>query len=281
VVRGEISITALSVDCNMAQQNAEGLPKNAAEHSAMLAFAGQRYSAKPSATGMPRFVYVGFQSVALKDVRTLNGGYADDVWFSRGYFNPNIEQVTIERLTSSNRVNPRRATISFSGLCQNVEIRDVDIDSLHMEETSSPTYDHLPRQSDVFEPSLWRLENVTAKNIGLAAKASPPQGNVYVLEASNLKTGESFGPVSGRGRYQGLHAATRIRQRSALPIEQPHVRSPDLAPRPGHGGAGWRASTNLAIRQSVHRHLLREHVSRQRECQGRRDPHQRVLTCGA
>jgi hypothetical protein len=199
VVRGEISITGVSVDCNMAQQNAEGLPKNAAEHSAMLAFAGQRYSAKPSPTGVPRFVYVGFKSVTLKDVRTLNGGYADDVWFSRGYFNPNIEQVKIERFTSSNRVNPRRATISFSGLCQNVEIRDVDIYSLHMEETSSPTYDHLPRQSDVFEPSLWRLENVTAKNIGLAAKASPPQGNVYVLQASNLKTSESFGLYQAGG----------------------------------------------------------------------------------
>src|SRR5437588_1221702 len=128
----------------------------------MLGFAGQGSSTKASPAGVPRSVYVGFRSVTLRDVRTLNGGYADDVWFSRGYFNPNIEHVTIERLTSANRVNPRRATISFSGLCQNVEIWDVDIYSLHMEETSS-LYDHLPRQGDVFKPSAWRLDNITAQ----------------------------------------------------------------------------------------------------------------------
>jgi hypothetical protein len=196
VIRGEISISGVSVDCNMGQQ---GLANKAAEHSAMLGFAGQRYSTKPSPTGVPRLVYMGFKSVTLRDVSTLNGGFADDVWFSRGYFNPNIESVTIERLTSTNRVSPRRATISFSGLCQNVDIRDLDIYSLHLEEASSVTYDNLPRQSDVFQPSVWKLGNIRAKGIGLAAKASPPHGNVYTLEAANLTASEAFGVFQAGG----------------------------------------------------------------------------------
>lgn len=186
VVRGQISITGVSVDCNMHQQKIETLPKDAAEHSAMLGFAGQGYPAPRSSTGKKRIVYVAFQSVALTDVQTVNGGYADDVWFSRGYFNPNIQRVDIERFRSTNRVNPRRASISFSGVCQNVRITDADLYSLHMEETSSD-YSQLPRPSDVFQPSAWNLRTIKAQLIGLAAK-----GKVYVLDASDLTTSESF-----------------------------------------------------------------------------------------
>ncbi|MCA1705617.1 MAG: hypothetical protein LC808_21105, partial [Actinobacteria bacterium] len=187
VIRGEITITGVSADCNMHRQKLETLPKaTAAEHSAMLGFAGQGYPAPRSSTGRKRIVYVGFHSVALTDVQTVNGGYADDVWFSRGYFNPNIERVDIERFRSTNRVNPRRASISFSGVCQNVRITDADLFSLHMEETSSD-YRQLPRQSDVFQPSAWSLRSVKAQHISLGAK-----GKVYVLDASDLTTSESF-----------------------------------------------------------------------------------------
>jgi hypothetical protein len=186
VIRGQIAITCVSVDCNMHQQKIETLPKDAAEHSAMLGFAGQGYPAPPSSTGRKRIVYVGFQSVTLTEVQTVNGGYADDVWFSRGSFNPNIERVVIERFRSTNRVNPRRASISFSGLCQNVRIEDADLYSLHMEETSS-NYSQLPRQSDVFQPSVWNLRTIKAQHIGLAAK-----GKVYELDASDLITSDSF-----------------------------------------------------------------------------------------
>jgi hypothetical protein len=186
LIRGHISITGVSVDCNMHQQKIETLPKDAAEHSAMLGFAGQGYPAPRSSTGKKRIVYVAFESVALTDVQTVNGGYADDVWFSRGYFNPNIQRVSIERFRATNRVSPRRASISFSGVCQNVRITDADLYSLHMEETSSD-YSQLPRQSDVFQPSAWNLRTIKAQLIELAAK-----GKVYVLDASDLTTSESF-----------------------------------------------------------------------------------------
>jgi hypothetical protein len=186
VIRGQITFTGVSVDCNMHQQKIETLPKDAAEHSAMLGFAGQRYPAPPSSTGRKRYVYVGFQSVELKDIQTVNGGFADDVWISRGYFNPNIERVEIERFRSTNRVNPRRATISFSGLCQNIRIADAEVYSLHLEETSS-NYRQLPRQSDMFQPSTWNLRTIKAQHISLAAK-----GKVYLLDAVDLATSDSF-----------------------------------------------------------------------------------------
>lgn len=186
VVRGRVAVSGVSVDCNMGRQKIETLPKDAAEHSAMFGFAGQGYAAPPSPTGTKRTVYVAFESVTLTDVQTLNGGYADDVWFSRGYFNPNIERVDIERFTSSNRVNPRRASISFSGVCQNVRIADADLYSLHMEETSSD-YKQLPRPNDVFQPSAWTLRTVKAQDISLAAK-----GKVFVLDADELTTTGSF-----------------------------------------------------------------------------------------
>jgi hypothetical protein len=45
-----------------------------------------------------RFVYVGFESVALRDIGFVNGGFADDVWvvYGGGAFHPHIEQVSIE-----------------------------------------------------------------------------------------------------------------------------------------------------------------------------------------
>ncbi|MCA1702242.1 MAG: hypothetical protein LC808_02810 [Actinobacteria bacterium] len=40
VIRGRIAISGVSADCNMHRQKIETLPKTAAEHSAMLGFAG-------------------------------------------------------------------------------------------------------------------------------------------------------------------------------------------------------------------------------------------------
>src|SRR5207244_12359405 len=122
----------------------------------------------PSSTGTKRFVYMGFQSVALDRVHTVNGGYADDVWFTRGYFNPNIEQVDIQRFTSTNRVNPRRASISFSAVCQNVRISDADLFSLHLVETYS-NYRDLHEQSVQFQSSAVHLATVRGRHLDLAA----------------------------------------------------------------------------------------------------------------
>jgi hypothetical protein len=57
VMRGRIEISRLLVDCNMQNQGLEAMPKDAAEHSAMLGFSGFRYKAeKPSPAGLRRFV---------------------------------------------------------------------------------------------------------------------------------------------------------------------------------------------------------------------------------
>lgn len=157
LVRGDIAIGGLAVNCNMGSQGLETLPplpKDPAAHSAMLKFVGYRYRVGG------RSVYCGFRSVTLMDIMTLNGGYADDIWISRGYFNPNIEMVSIERLRSENRVQQRRSTIAFSGLCQNIAIRDADIYRLELEETSSVNYRDLPRGEGTSGRSTWRLDRV-------------------------------------------------------------------------------------------------------------------------
>lgn len=197
VIRGDIKIAGVMVDCNMGSQGLDPLPKTAAEHSAMLGFAGEKYSkmlgpagprAIPSSpANIPRVVYVGFRSVALRNMVTANGGYADDIWISRGYFNPNIERVVIEKFSSEGRFNDRRATISFSGVCQTIQIKDVDIYKLEMEDDTKQHFNELPRQSDQFTSSLWTLARIKAKRIDLAAK-----GKVYVLNATDLAVRKSF-----------------------------------------------------------------------------------------
>jgi hypothetical protein len=185
VLRGDVELTDLTVDCNMGQQGLEGLKKSAAERSAMLAFAGQAYNVAPSPTGVARKVFVGFRSVALKNVHTVRGGFADDIWFTRGNFNPNIENVIIENVTDGERVQPGRTTINFSGMCQNVHIHDIDVHNLHLEE--SELYDGQPRASDIFEPAKWTLSDVNAEFMNLDAP-----GKVYTLDATNLTITTAF-----------------------------------------------------------------------------------------
>ena len=199
VIRGNIEIDGVMVDCNMGRQGLSALPnKSDAEHSAMLGFAGHEYSKMLGPAGLeqdiprgpaniPRVVYVGFRSVVLRNMVTANGGFADDVWISRGYFNPNIERVVIEKFSSLNRVSPKRATITFSGVCQTIEIKDVDIYKLEMEDDTKQHFNQLPRQSDQFTPSKWELMGIKAERIGLAAK-----GKVYVLKATDLTARKSF-----------------------------------------------------------------------------------------
>jgi hypothetical protein len=181
LVRGEIGIAGLMFDCNMGNQGLAALPKDAADHSAMLKFVGQRYRVGN------RTVFCAFRSVRLTDITTMNGGFADDIWFSRGYFNPNIQEVSIERLRSVNRTDRRRSTIAFSGLCQSVVVRDADIYRLELEETSAVTYRDLPRRGRAFSRSSWRLDHVTAEIIDLAAN-----GKVFTIRGNDLTTTTEF-----------------------------------------------------------------------------------------
>ncbi len=206
IIRGDIEITGILVDCNMDRQELVTLPKEVStEHSAMLGFAGEKYfkmfgpdgllhDIPLSPSNVPRRVYVGFRSVALRNMGTLHGGFADDVWISRGYFNPNIERVVIEKFSSQERINGKRATISFSEPCQTIQIKDVDIYKLEMEEDIEQQFHKVPRRSDLFTPSAWTLARIKAERIGLAAK-----GNVYVLKATALNVSRSLSLLGAGG----------------------------------------------------------------------------------
>jgi hypothetical protein len=95
--------------------------------------------------------------------------------------------VDVCRLTSGHRVNERRSTVGFSGICQRVRIHHADIFKLEMEDTITTTYDEQPRPTDVFTPSRWELSDLTADRFDLAAK-----GKVYELDAARLVANKSF-----------------------------------------------------------------------------------------
>lgn len=186
VLRGTIRIEGLDVDCNMGQQGLEALPTGrTAEHSCMLGFAGRRYLVgKSPGTGLRRFVFVGFESVELLDLRVANGGYADEVWFSRGYFHPNIAHVRVERLVATDRVNTKRATVDFSGLCLDIRIADSEFFRLGCEATDVP-YSEMPRMTREFHPSVWTLSDLGLQGVDLGA-----HGRSYVVRGTRLSTSE-------------------------------------------------------------------------------------------
>lgn len=187
VMRGRVEISRVLVDCNMHEQGLEHAPKDAAEHSAMLGFSGFRYAVAPSPTGTRRFVYVGFESVVLRDMGFINGGFADDVWvvYAGGAFHPHIENVSIEQIASANRVNPRRATLSFSGLAHSIRIRDADIYRLGAEQDDD--WKNAPRRDTAFSKATWDLARIKAALMGFAVK-----GKVMSLKATALEATAGF-----------------------------------------------------------------------------------------
>jgi hypothetical protein len=194
VIRGRITIDGIRVDCNMGNQGVESLPKDAAEHSSMLGFRGIKHRVSEPGVTPRRVVFVGFESVELTNLVADNGGYSDDIWFSRGGFYPNIVNVKVDHLTSTERViNRRRATLDFSGLCLNISITNCDIFKLGLEDTAM-LYSDLPRAQPEFFPSLWRLSDVAMDGLDLGAR-----GKVYVLHAARLTTRETFHVDRARG----------------------------------------------------------------------------------
>jgi hypothetical protein len=185
ILRGRIRISGVGVDCNMGRQGLENLPKGAAEHSAMLGFAGKRYTV--ASGDVPRYVFTGFLSVELSDIVTSNGGFADDLWFAPSSFNPNIASLRVDRLVSANRLNSQRWTIAFSALSQTVKISRCRVQSLDLEATSGVTFAELPRQAGPFQPSNWTISDLHAEVINLAAK-----GKTFVVAANRMTTTERF-----------------------------------------------------------------------------------------
>lgn len=184
LLRGSIRIDGIDVDCNMGNQGLESLPPDRpAEHSCMLGFTGMKYPAGTSPeTGLQRFIFVGFESVELTNLRVANGGYADEVWISRGYFHPNIARVRVDRLVASNRVNEKRATVDFSGLCQDITVTNSTFFRLGCEATDVP-YSEMPRMTREFHPSVWTLSDLELKGIDLGA-----HGRSYVVRGTRLHT---------------------------------------------------------------------------------------------
>jgi len=179
VMRGSIQISGVQIDCNMQNQGLESLEPHAAAHSTMLGFSGSSHTVDH--VGVPRLMYVGFDSVSVSDVGFINGGFADDmsVSFAGGAFHPHINQVSITNVASGPRLNSHRATLSFSGLAQHISIQDANIHSLDAEQDHS--WRDFPRRDDVFTKSIWSLQRISADTMNFAMF-----GKVMTIEASDL-----------------------------------------------------------------------------------------------
>jgi hypothetical protein len=184
IIRGDIRIDGITVDCNMGNQGLESLTKAQVEHSGMLGFSGLPYPQKDG-----RQVYVGFNSITLSDIILARGGFADDIFIFPGYFRPNIQRVEFSGIVSEARVNPRRASIGFSGLTQEVSIHDCRLDTLHLELDEDWSTFPGPATSDPrhFHDSAWALNKIGARGMSFAAK-----GAVQTITAANLDVSESF-----------------------------------------------------------------------------------------
>lgn len=185
IIRGVIKIEGVQFDCNMGNQGLPSvMPSEKIEHSAMLGFSGEKYN-HDSYPG--KSIFVAFESVVINNTRTIHGGYADDIWISRGYCRPNIAKVSINKISSQNRINNKRATISFSGLAQSVDIQNANIFKLEAEESSSQ-WDKLPGDpiTRANRYSFWKLKNIVCDMFDLAAK-----GQAIFLDADNIESKKS------------------------------------------------------------------------------------------
>ncbi len=183
IIRGQITIDGLRIDCNMGNQGLAPPPAlNVAEHSSMLGFRGEAYTLSNPGEVPRRIAYVGFESVKLTNLVIERGGFSGDVWISRGGFYPNIVDFVVDQVTSTPRVNQKRAALDFSGLCRTVTITRSRVASIGLEHTGI-RYDQLPRVEPDFVPSAWRIVDVATDGVDMGAK-----GFVYVVEATHLTT---------------------------------------------------------------------------------------------
>ena len=125
----------------------------------------------------------------------VNGGCADDVWVAyapSGEFHPHIEEVVIEQVASADRVNPRRATLSFSGLARRIRIHEAAVYRVHAEQDGD--WKDAPRHDAAFSNAVFDLTAILAERMAFAVK-----GKVVTLDARRLKVG-AFGVSFAGGR---------------------------------------------------------------------------------
>ncbi|MEO5682833.1 MAG: hypothetical protein ABIQ88_09335 [Chitinophagaceae bacterium] len=194
MLRGKIDISNVTLDCNMQQQGLAAIYSAGgnAEHSCMIGFSGTYYNIPPGIDGIEKRIYIGFEAVSITNIHSRNGGYADDIWCARGYFYPNISTVSIDNIKAFNRVHPKRATISFSGLAKDINISNADIYRLECEETSADVRQQPAHES--FAGSKWIINNVKTDYIDIAAK-----GHVLYIQGDQLETKKGFNLYQATG----------------------------------------------------------------------------------
>jgi hypothetical protein len=239
MTRGTVTISGVTLDCNMGNQGLEELHKKQVEHSAMLAISGTRYDFS-SPSGPQRTLFVSFEEVRLENLTLVRGGFADDIMFPPSYFRPNIARVNVTHLISEQRFNPFRGSVSFTGLSQRIAIRDCNLDSLICEEDA--IWSEYPGPTGPFEQSLWSVDQVQTRAMGFAAK-----GDVLTLTASGLNVSENFYVNEASGAISDSHLVVATENRRLIRLRNFHfgnctwVLKPDvtkqvngIVPRPAY-----------------------------------------------
>ena len=167
--RGSITIKNLTVDCNMQGQGIQSGEK--VEHNAMLRFQGLRHEIKEGKF-KGRVAFVALNEVCIENVHFVNGGHADNIYVSRGYFMPNIRHCIFKHISEDKRINGKRATIGFSSPAANIEISNSDIYKIELEETHLAHWDDAPGDTGDPWTSNWRIEDCEMDLLDLAHKGS-------------------------------------------------------------------------------------------------------------
>jgi hypothetical protein len=201
IQQGDIEIGDINLDCNMGQQK---LKLGSAPHSFMWGFSGASYRVNPGPNGLERRVFVAFNSVTLRNIRLLNGGFADDLRLepgfapnAPGFFRPNIGRVDLAGITMGGpRFNGEGNSVRFGGLAQQVAVENCNLDSLILE--FDEDWSTFPGPPGPFQPSLWNVAGVTARTISFNAV-----GPVQTLNATDLDAGGSFTVSNAAGHVSG------------------------------------------------------------------------------
>ena len=218
LVRGDITIQDVDIDCNMQNQPLnQQKPGSPWEHSAMLRFHGIRYDSQPvpgldfgtSPRGLPRRMFVAFRSVTIQRLDSSHGDVADDIFISRSNFHPNIQQVTLDHIRSFELPNRKRATIGFDDLAANISISDCDLFSLHFED--DVPWDTVPRQTPDFQKASVQLTNIRTQLLDLAAKGFVLDVDGQGLEITrNLSGGQASGSIRSSKIFKDQIALLRM-----------------------------------------------------------------------